>query len=130
MYTHPALVGVPPGTLQPPVIPGVTHEIKRKAIDHATNGANTILQKSGRKKLRVINIVAISAGTATVQFQSIGNNAVATNLTGDMALVANVGFAPGEAQHGHFETLPGELLNMQLSAGVSVDGWLTYIEVD
>lgn len=125
---HPALEGIPPGNFVTPEIPGVTHVLKYAIIDHAVSGANTIVAAVPGKCLRVINVVLIAAGTATARWTSIGQTT--TNLTGDMALVANVGFAPGEAPLGHFQTKPNEILNLQLSAGVSVDGWLTYIEVD
>ena len=46
-----------------------------------------------------------------------------------MNLVANTGFMIPASQFGHFETGSNVLLNLELSAAVSVDGMLTYIEV-
>jgi hypothetical protein len=46
-----------------------------------------------------------------------------------MNLVANTGFVLPHNPFGWFETAAGTLLNLELSAAVSVDGCLTYIEV-
>jgi hypothetical protein len=43
--------------------------------------------------------------------------------------VVNSGFTLPFNPVGWFETAAGELLNLELSAGVSVDGCLTYVEV-
>lgn len=100
-----------------------TQEIFRIAIDHAASGNNTLVSAVTGYKIRVHNLVLVASGTTTVRFQT---GAGGTALTGDMALVANVGFAPGFDPTGHFETAAGQLLNLSLSAAVSVDGWLTY----
>ena len=47
-----------------------------------------------------------------------------------MNLVANTGFALPFSAAGWFETAKSALLNLELSAAVSVDGSLVYIEVD
>jgi len=100
-----------------------TQSIQRVAIDHATSGNNTIVAAVTGYKIRVHNIVLVASGTTTVRFQS---GAGGTALTGDISLVANVGFAPGFDPTGHFETAATTLLNLSLSAAVSVDGWLNY----
>ncbi len=100
-----------------------TQNIARVAINNASSGNNTLVAAVTGYKIRVHNLCLVASGTTTVQFQS---GAGGTNLTGDMALVANTGFAPGFDPTGHFETASGSLLNMSLSAAVSVDGWLTY----
>ena len=104
-----------------------TQVIKRAAINGATLGNNTLVSAVSGKKIRVYQILLVATGTTTVQFQS---GAGGTNLTGDMALAANVGFSSGWCPVGHFETAEGVLLNMSLSAAVSVEGWLLYAEVD
>ncbi len=100
-----------------------TQTLLRAVIDNATSGNNTIVAAVTGYKIRVHNLVLVASGTTTVRFQS---GAGGTSLTGDMALVANVGFAPGFDPTGHFETAASALLNISLSAAVSVDGWLTY----
>ena len=104
----------------------VTQVVKRAVIDHAGSGDNTLVASVTGKRIRVYDIVLISAGTVTVRFES---GAGGTALTGALTLVANTGFAPGFTPYGHFETAAGALLNLELSDAVSVDGWLVYAEI-
>lgn len=97
--------------------------LQRAVIDHATSGDNTLVAAVAGFKIRVYNIVLISAGTMTVRFES---GAGGTALTGQMTTGAGTGFAPGFDPFGHFETAAGSLLNLELSAATSADGWLTY----
>lgn len=99
---------------------------KFAVIHHNTNGDNTIIAAVAGKKIRVLDIVIIAAGTTTVRFES---GAGGTALTGQMSLVAQSGLAPGFCPVGHFETAAGSLLNLELSAAVFVDGWIVYVEV-
>jgi hypothetical protein len=101
--------------------------VKHLVIDHATSGDNELLAGVAGEKIRVYNIVLISSGTTTVRFES---GAGGTALSGQLSLVANVGFAPGHDPNGHFETAAGQALNLELSAAVSVDGWLTYAYIE
>ena len=68
----------------------------------------------------------ISSGTVNARFES---NAAGAALTGQMNLVANSGFVLPFNPAGWFETVAGQLLNLELSAAISVDGSITYIEV-
>lgn len=106
--------------------PYVTQSFKRAVIDVASLGDNTIVAAVTGKKIRVFQVVLISAGTTTVRFES---GAGGTALTGQLSLAANVGFSTGWCPVGHFETAAGSLLNLELSAAISVDGWLVYLEV-
>lgn len=99
---------------------------KFAVIDHATSGDNTIVAAVPSKKIRVTNVVLVASGTVTARFES---GAGGTALTGQMQLTAQTGFAPGFDPTGHFETASGQLLNLELSGAVSVDGWIKYIEV-
>lgn len=99
---------------------------KFAVIDNASSGDNTIVAAVSSKKIRVLSVVLISTGTVNVRFES---GAGGTALTGVMNLVANTGFSTGYSPVGHFETAAGALLNLELSGAVSVDGFLTYIEV-
>lgn len=101
--------------------------VKRAVIDAATSGDNTLVAAVTGKKIRVLNIVIISAGSMTIRFES---GASGTALTGQMTVAAGTGFAPGFDPTGHFETAAGALLNMELSGATSADGWLTYVEID
>lgn len=104
-----------------------TQLVKHAIIDAATLGDNTLVAAVAGKKIRVLDIVVVSAGTMTIRFES---GASGTALTGQMTVAAATGFAPGFSPIGHFETAAGQLLNMELSGATSADGWLRYIEVD
>lgn len=92
-------------------------------IDHATSGNNTLVAAVTGKKIRVLAFLLVAAGAVSARFES---DADGTALTGVMSLAAN---AVVEASHnpaGWFETAAGELLNLELSGAVSVDGVLVY----
>jgi hypothetical protein len=101
---------------------------KYAVIDHAS-ADNTIVAAVTGKKIRVTALFAVASGGAnTLRFES---GTGGTALTGQFSLAATTGqvvlpFNP----NGWFETLAGGLLNLELSAATSVDGSLSYIEVD
>lgn len=95
-------------------------------IDAASSGNNTLISAVAGKKIRVLALFLVAAGTVNVRFESGANG---TALTGQMNLVANTGFALNFNPEGWFETSIGDLLNMELSAAISADGALTYIEI-
>lgn len=99
---------------------------KRKVIDHAVSGDNEIIAAVAGAKLRVLNFALVAAGAVTARFESAAGG---TALTGQMQIGANGLFTPGYDPAGHFETVAGEALNLELGSAVSVDGWLTYVEV-
>lgn len=96
------------------------------AIDAASSGDNTVIAAVTGKKLRVVSCLLMAAGTVNVRFES---GAGGTALTGQMNLVANTGFSLPFNPVGWFETGEGALLNLELSAAISVDGCLTYVEI-
>ena len=93
------------------------------AVDHATSGNNEIVAAVTGKKIRVLSMLMIAAGTVNARFES---GADGTALTGQMPLVANSGFSATYNSNGWFETAAGESLNLELSAAISVDGVLNY----
>ena len=107
-------------------IGGVQATPKFVIIDCASSGDNTILAAVSSKKIRVLALFLVAAGTTTVRFES---GAGGTALTGQMSLDVNTGFALPFNPVGWFETAATTLLNCELSAAISVDGCLTYIEV-
>ena len=107
-------------------IAGVPVTVKFAIIDAASSGDNTIIAAVTSKKIRVVSLFLVAAGTVNVRFES---GASGTALTGQMNLVANSGFALPYNPCGWFETGSGALLNAELSGAVSVDGSLSYIEV-
>jgi hypothetical protein len=101
--------------------------VKFAAIDFNSSGDNTLVAAVTLKKIRVISLFLVSAGTVNIRFES---DASGSPLTGQMNLIANTGFVLPFNPGGWFETVAGELLNLELSAGISVDGSLSYIEAD
>ena len=99
---------------------------KFAAIDAATSGDNTLVAAVASKKIRVLALFLVAAGTVNVRLES---GAGGTALTGQMNLVANTGFVLPFNPAGWFETAVNTLLNLELSAAISVDGALTYVEV-
>ena len=99
---------------------------KFTAISASTGGNNTIVAAVATKKIRVLQAFLVSAGSVNTRFES---GADGTALTGQMNLVANTGYSLAFSPVGLFETAASTLLNPELSAGVSVDGSLVYIEV-
>lgn len=106
---------------------GLTALIPKFAvIDAATSGNNTLVASVAGKKIRVLAAFLVSAGTVTTRFES---GADGTALTGQMNLAANSGFVLPFNPVGWFETAATTLLNLELSAAISVDGSVVYVEV-
>jgi hypothetical protein len=105
---------------------GTDRTVKYAAIDAASSGDNTLLAAVASRKIRVLSCFLVAAGSVNVRFE---DGAGGTALTGQMNLVANTGFVLPYNPHGWFETSVNTLLNLELSAAVSVDGCLTYAEV-
>lgn len=99
---------------------------KFAVIDAATSGDNTLVAAVTGKKVRVVAAFLVAAGAVNVRFES---GAGGTALTGQINLVANTGFVLPYNPAGWFETGSSALLNLELSAAISVDGSLVYIEV-
>lgn len=96
-------------------------------IDAAGSGDNTLLAAQGASnKIRVHQLYLVAAGTVNVRFES---GAAGTALSGQMNLVANTGFVLPYSPIGWFETAANTLLNLELSAAVSVDGGFAYTVV-
>ncbi len=91
----------------------------------ATNG--TVVAAVVGKRIRVLSFFLVSVTAVTVRFESTSDGA---KLTGVMSLGATGVLAPGFNPLGHFETVAGELLNMELGGAVQVSGALTYVLVD
>lgn len=107
-------------------VAGAPVTVKYAVIDAASSGDNTLVAAVTSKKIRVLSLFLVAAGTVNVRFES---GAGGTALSGQMNLVANTGFALNYNPKGWFETASNTLLNLELSGAVSVDGSLSYIEV-
>ncbi len=109
------------------VYDGTTALVPKFAIlDAATSGNNTLVAAVSGKKIRVLQLMLVAAGTVNVRFES---GADGTALSGQMQLVAQTGFSLPFSPTGWFETASNTLLNLELSAAISCDGLLVYIEV-
>lgn len=108
------------------LVDGIATTVKFSVIDAATLGDNTIVAAVGSKKIRVLSLCLVASGAVTARFESAASG---TALTGQMVLpsggILSLGFNPS----GWFETIAGQLLNLELSGAVSVDGCLSYVEV-
>jgi hypothetical protein len=100
---------------------------KYAKVDAASNGDNTIVAAVTAKKIRVLAGVLTMTGTAvTLRFESAAGG---TALTGQMTPAQGQTITIPYCPVGHFETVAGELLNLELGGAQSVDGWIVYCEV-
>lgn len=102
-------------------------DIKHGVIDAASSGDNTLKAAVSGKRILVTSLILVSAGTVNVRFES---GASGTALTGQMNLIANIGFSLNYNEYGWFVTAKDDLLNLELSGAVSVDGCFSYREID
>lgn len=102
------------------------YPIKYAIIDAALLGDNTLVAAVAGKKIRVICLYYMAAGTVNTRFES---GASGTALTGQHQHTAQTGVVLPFNEGGWFETASGALLNLELSAAISVDGALSYVEV-
>jgi hypothetical protein len=103
-----------------------TGGVKRAVINAATSGNNELVAAVVGKKIRVLSFFYLAAGTVSVRFESAADG---TALTGQMEHTAQTGIMAPRNRDGWFETVAGQALNLELSAAISVDGALSYVEV-
>lgn len=99
---------------------------KFAVISASSSGNNTIVAAVTSKKIRVLGYVLVANGAVNVKFQSAAGG---TDKTGLLYLAANGGVASNFSPVGLFETVAGELLNLNLSGAVAVGGHLVYVEI-
>lgn len=99
---------------------------KFASISGNTNGNNTLVAAVADKRIRVVALMLMAAGTVTVTLQ---DGAGGTALTGALALTAQTGFCLPYNPVGWLQTSVNTLLNMSLNAAVQVSGCLVYVEV-
>ena len=108
------------------ICPSANDDYKYDDIDAATSGDNQLVPNVASRKIRVLSVFMIAAGDVNVRFE---DGAGGSALTGQMNLTTNSGFVLPHNPAGWFETSVNTALSLELSAAVSVDGALTYIEV-
>lgn len=101
------------------------YEVKRAAIAANASGDNTIVAAVASRRIRVLS------WALTVQTTGgwIWKSSTTSNLTGLMAATVAFGFSVEFNPFGHFQTVAGELLNLNTSGAIGAAGHLTYIEV-
>lgn len=100
------------------------------AFDGLTAGDNTLVAAVAGRKIRVLAAVIAGTGAATVAFESTAGGDA---LTGDMGVSIAAEVDSIVLPHnpaGWFETVAGELLNLEVAGAGSVSGCLTYVLID
>jgi len=93
----------------------------------AATGATTIIPAVTDKKIRVLSVWGKSDVAGLVLFES---DTGGTSLTGDVNIGITDGFVLPFNPKGWFETVAGELLNIQLTTSANFDGSLSYCELE
>ena len=97
----------------------------RYAVISAASTDNTVVAAVTGQCIRVLAYTLVVTGAATARFES---GTAGTALTGQMPFAANGGVSAPYNPQGHFQTLSGGLLNLELSANAA-HGHLTYVLV-
>lgn len=95
-------------------------------ISASSSGAQQAVAAVTSKKIRVLGYSLVAAGAVNVKFQS---HVSPTDLTGLMDFAGNGGISVPFSPVGHFETVAGEALDINLSGAVAVGGHLVYVTV-
>jgi len=107
-----------------PVIP------KFAAIAAATSGNNTLVGLVSGKKIRVLALFILAGAAGNIYFESTaGGTVIFGGSTNKIQLAANGGFVLPFNPVGWFETVVGELLNMNASSTGPFSGGLVYVEI-
>lgn len=102
---------------------GTIAQIKRAVIDKATQATHEIVAAVPGKKICVVSMFYLAAGTVEATWKS-----ASTVVTGGLQHTASTGVVLNENPDGWFETATGEALNLTLAQAISVDGALSYFE--
>lgn len=105
---------------------GITLTPKFKVITASSSGATTIVAAVSSKKIRVLQWIVTTNAAVNFKWQS---HVTPTDLTGLYYSGAQGGAGGSFCHVGHFETIAGEALDINLSGAVAVGGSLVYVEV-
>jgi len=105
-----------------------THLVpKFAAVAAASSGNNTLVAAVTGKRIRVLAGSLTMTGTAvTIRFESAADG---TALTGLMTPLQGTTIQLPFCVVGHFQTVSGELLNLELGGAQAVAGWIVYVEI-
>ncbi len=93
-------------------------------INATTIGDNTLITGISGKQIRVLNGLLIGAGAVNLYFR---DGTAGTAITGTINIAANGGFQIPYSPIGNFQTSSSNALVVNLSSGVAIGGWLTYV---
>jgi hypothetical protein len=100
---------------------------KFATISASSSGNNTVVAAVTGKKIRVLAYNLIGNGAVNAKFKTAAAGADLTGLK--YIAAAGGGICAPFNPLGWFETVSGDLLNLNLSAAVAVGGELVYVEV-
>lgn len=100
------------------------------AISTATSGDQPIVTGKAGYKVRVVSYLIVSAGAVVVTWKSSGGTALSGPMT--MATGQPIGSAYAEQRiaggyDGHFDTMAGENLVLNLGGNIQVSGHINYL---
>lgn len=96
------------------------------AITANGSGATTIVAAVGGKQIRVLQWIITTNAAVNFKFQS---HVTPTDITGLFYSGAQGGAGGAFNPVGHFQTVSGEALDINLSGAVAVGGYLVYVTV-
>lgn len=94
------------------------------AINASASGVTHLVSAVASKKVLVLKFSIVAAGAVNATFQSSGGSA----LTGPLPLGANGGIGGAYCPIGHFQSLSGEGLDINLGGATQVSGYLVYVQ--
>jgi hypothetical protein len=97
--------------------------IRRAPIAASSSGDNTIVGATSGQRIVVTSLCLIATTAVTARFES---GASGTALTGQMPLGDTGGIVLPHNEDGWFETVAGQLLNLELGGAVAVAGFINY----
>ena len=108
-----------------PAIP-LANYVSRVPINISTNGTNHIVAGSAGNKVKVIQMLLMSAADVNLTFKDTAGN----SLSGPLPMgVKGNGFCLYEGMVSWFETATGAGLDIALDGAVQVSGVLVYLQV-
>jgi hypothetical protein len=107
-------------------VAGVATAPKFAKIVASSSGVTEVIALVSGKKIRVLSLSLTANAAVNVKFQS---HTTPTDLTGLYYLGDKGGFVLPYNPLGHFESLSGQALDINLSGAVAVGGQLVYVEV-
>lgn len=98
------------------------------AIAASASGDTELVAAVAGKRIRVISGVLSFGGTVNAKFNSGGSTDLTGLYYGILGTAVPFDYGPEGmgGMRGHFETAPGEALNINLSGAVAVGGHLVY----